>query len=769
MDLLQAVLSQLDRSGVPDTKFPDSAGEYWAHCPYHDDRRPDNFSLNGKSGLFKCQSCGQTGNLRTLARHMGIDVGQRADHGITLEEYAAAKRLPPAFLRGLGITEAKARWNRRAITVLHIPYRDPAGRTTAVRRRYFLHKATNGEDNRFRWQRGAKLSPYGLWRLAEMAEAGWILLVEGESDCHTAWLHGIPALGVPGANNWKEAWSAYIRDLDVYVWHEPDVGGDRFIASLQSSIPGAKVIVPPDSIKDLSELHVKGEDLGSALTQLRVTARPINTFPVQVAQSTNCTDLGNAQRLMARHGHDLRYSHMSNTWYVWDGIRWAPDQTGEVERRAKDTVRLIYGEACRELDIERREEIAKWAHSSESESRLRAMVSLAQSEPGAPVLPQELDADPWLFNCLNGTVDLRTGTLRPHRREDLITKVAPVIFDPDARLDLWDRFLEYATSEDAEMQTFLARAAGYSLVGAPSEEKMFFVHGPGAAGKSTFMEAVKATFGEYAATADFETFLKRSHVTGSPRNDIARLAGSRLVVSIEVEEGKRLAEGLVKTITGGDTVTARFMYREAFEFAPQFTLWLVANHAPVVKDDDDAMWRRILRVPFERVVPEQDRDPELKRMLKDPAVAGPAILAWAVRGCLDWLAHGLAVPASVATATESYRQDMDPLGEFLEEYCVLSPVARVPSRDLRAAYEEWARDNGRRPLGGREFTQRLKERGLQPSVPMWVRGATTRCWVGIGLRGIEDDQPLPMGDDPSPDSGGNHQHADEEDEAREVF
>jgi putative DNA primase/helicase len=763
MDLLQAVLARLDRSGVPDAKFPDAAGEYWAHCPFHDDRRPDNFSLHGKRGLYKCQSCGQTGNLVTLAKHFGIEVSQRNDQGITIEEYAQAKRLPPAFLKGLGITEAKARWNRRTITIMHIPYRSEAGETTAVRKRYFLRRAPNGEDNRFRWERGAKLSLYGLWRLAEMRKAGWILLVEGESDCHTAWLHDVPALGVPGANNWKEEWSAHVKDLNVFVWHEPDTGGDRFIASLQRSIPGAKVIAPPDGVKDLSELHVKGEDLRSALTQLRLTARPIHSFSVQVAQSTNCTDLGNAQRLMARHGHDLRYSHMSNTWYVWDGIRWAPDHTGEAQRRAKDTVRQIYGEACGELDVERRREIAAWAKTSESESRLRAMVSLAQSEPGVPVLPREMDADPWLFNCLNGTIDLHTGDLRPHRREDLLTKVAPVVFDPEAQSDVWNRFLDYATSGDAEVQAFLARAVGYSLVGAPSEEKLFFLHGPAAAGKSTFIEAVKAAFGDYAMTADFETFIRRKDVTGSPRNDIARLAGARLVVSIEVDEGKRLAEGLVKTITGGDTVTARFMYQEAFEFAPQFTLWLVANHAPVVNDEDDAMWRRILRVPFERVVPEKQRDPSLKLTLKNPAIAGPAVLAWAVRGCLDWLQHGLAIPRSVTTATESLRTTMDPLGAFLDEYCLLSPVAHVPSRDLRGAYEEWSRDNGQRPLGGKDFTNRLKAKGLQPSVPMRVKGTLTRCWVGIGLKGIDDDQPLPLASDLGIQAGGNHHDLAEQD------
>ncbi len=192
--------------------------------------------------------------------------------------------------------------------------------------------------------------------------------------------------------------------------------------------------------------------------------------------------------------------------------------------------------------------------------------------------------------------------MRPHRREDLITKVCPTRYEPGARSDLLDRFLDEATGGNRELRDFLQRAVGYSLTGDVSEEVLFFVHGPGRSGKSTFMEALKATLGDYAKSADFESFVQRRDA-GAVRNDIAELAGRRFVVSIEVDEGKKLAEGLVKLITGGDTVRARFLYQEAFDFVPQFKLWLAANHAPKVKHDDSAMWRRILRIPFENIVP----------------------------------------------------------------------------------------------------------------------------------------------------------------------
>ena len=275
-------------------------------------------------------------------------------------------------------------------------------------------------------------------------------------------------------------------------------------------------------------------------------------------------------------------------------------------RLAKDTVTSIYSEAAEAPDEKTRTELATWALRSEAVERIKAMLSLAESEPDIPVEPKCLDADPMLLNCDNGTVDLHTGKLREHRRQDLITKLALVIYDLDARSDLWDEFLSEATGGDDALVIFLQRAAGYSLTGDTSEEVLFFIHGPQAAGKSTFVEAIKTVLGGYATTADFEAFLSRREV-GGPRNDIARLAGSRFVASIEVDEGKKLAEGLVKMLTGGDTVTARKLYQEAFEFRPTFKLWLAANHTPRVREDDEAMWRRILTVPFIHTVPKGQR------------------------------------------------------------------------------------------------------------------------------------------------------------------
>jgi putative DNA primase/helicase len=440
------------------------------------------------------------------------------------------------------------------------------------------------------------------------------------------------------------------------------------------------------------------------------------------------TDSGNGERLVLRHGKDLRYCHPQKTWWIWSGRRWEPDRTGHVMELAKSVVRELYQAAWSLPDAERKKQTALWAIRSESTDKKRAALVSAQSEPGIPILPEQFDADPWTLNCLNGTIDLRTGNLRPHRREDYCTRMAPVRYDPAARSKLWERFLKEACGGDRQLIEFLQRAVGYTLTGSTAEEKLFFVHGPAASGKSSFLEAIRSVLGDYAKAADFESFIQR-HDAGGIRNDIAELAGRRFVVGMEVDEGRRLAEGLVKLLTGGDTVRARFLYQEAFEFVPQFKLWVAANHAPRVRHDDSAMWRRILRIPFEHVIPPEKRDPSVKARLKDVRESGPAILAWATEGCLRWQEEGLGVPAAVEEATEQYRLDMDPLRDFIRDCCVLAPHAWTPAAKLRAAYEAYCKETGeKRLLNPNEFAEGLRSRGCESE-----RRHSGRGWRGIGL------------------------------------
>ncbi len=450
-----------------------------------------------------------------------------------------------------------------------------------------------------------------------------------------------------------------------------------------------------------------------------------------VAQQTDrafpLTDLGNAERLVAEHGRDLRFAPGMG-WFAWDGRRWKRDNDGEAIRRAKQSVRALYAKAADAASLEERKKVTSWAIASESEARLRAAVKLAETERAVIVEPREFDADPWLFNAANGTIDLQTGALREHRRDDLLTRITPAVYDNLAEHHLWDASLRRATGDDAELAGFLRRAVGYSLTGHTHEDKLFFAHGPTATAKSTLFEAIKAALGEYAATADFETFLKRRGDAGI-RNDIARLDGARIVLSIEVDEGKTLAEGLVKLLTGGDTVAARFLYHETFEFQPRFKLWLAANARPRVSADDDAIWRRIVQVPFVCVIPEAERDERIKIELRTNPQVLSAILTWAVRGCLEWQQKGLAVPESVRDYTNEYRDENDPLRDWLADCCELDASAWTSTAELRKSYESWCETNAEKPVGSKPFAQILRAKGC-----IVERKKTARGLRGILLR-----------------------------------
>lgn len=467
--------------------------------------------------------------------------------------------------------------------------------------------------------------------------------------------------------------------------------------------------------------------------------------PGAIWPERHLTDTGNAGRLVDLHGADLRYS-ASHAWLTWDGRRWARDTAGRVVEYAKETADAMHALASsymrraeakdipaakREAYAVKAEILSKWAFASESRTRIMAMVELAASIPAVRAEAADLDADPFLLNVANGTIDLTTGELRPHRRDDLITKLAPIEYHADAVSETWDQFLAQLTEGDTELEAFLQRAVGYSLTGDTREDALFFVHGRGGSGKSTFVHAVMQVLGDYASVADFESFVAQpgGRGGGAASPDIAKLAGARFVPSIEVDDGKRLAEGIVKTLTGGDKVSARFLYRDTFEFQPAFKLWLVANHAPKVKAEDDGMWRRIKRVPLDRVVAKEDRDPTLRVRLADPDTCGRAVLAWAVRGCLEWQRIGLRVPGTVERATEAYRAEMDVFGDFIESACVLGPAVSATPKALREAYEQHCRDNGETPHGPKAMAAALVARGCHTGA---TRGR--RFWRGIGLR-----------------------------------
>lgn len=448
---------------------------------------------------------------------------------------------------------------------------------------------------------------------------------------------------------------------------------------------------------------------------------PLELHPTAFEQ----TDLGNAKRLIASHGRRFRYVPEVGTWIAWDARRFAVDVTGDIDRAAKNVTERMLDDA-REL---RDEKLFRWALRSQSAGSIRAMIALASTEPGVPVRVDALDADPMAFNTVSGTIDLRSGQVRPHAQSDLITKLAPVVYDPDARCPTWDKFLSDVFG-DHDLIGFVRRAAGYSLTGHVHEHILVFCHGSGANGKSTFLNVLRAVFGDYGLQLDPAVLVAgahEQHPTG-----LSDLRGARFVATVETEQGRRLNESLVKSLTGGDPIRARRMHKDYFEFMPAHKLWFAGNHLPRINGTDLGIWRRLALLPFAAEFSGSRAD---RRMGERLAAEAAGILAWAVRGCLEWQETGLHIPTAVTEATAGYRASQDHIGRFLADCCVVADTAYVSSQALRARYEAWCAEQGERPWTAQAVGRELSSRGFDNGRV----GSDRRAWLGLGL--ASEEQP----------------------------
>jgi putative DNA primase/helicase len=409
-----------------------------------------------------------------------------------------------------------------------------------------------------------------IYNLPAVVNAEIVLVCEGEKDCDTATSQGFVATCNPmGAGKWEDRYSEFLRSKDVVIIPDADDPGEKHgmqvLASVRTRARSVKLLRLPFG-KDLSEWIQQGGTADELRNLIKTTSVDDLAVPAtQEAPDTIFaqTDFGNAERFVREYGYSAKYCHAVKKWYLWDGVRWIVDDTGEIYRLAKRTVRRIPGEAIKAAKDEEWRPVLRHALRSESASRVSAMLHLAQNESGIPLRLSEVDRDPMLLNVQNGIIDLRTCQLEDHKRGDLITKLAPVVYDANAECSLWMRFLNDITAGDAGLMAYLQRAIGYTLSGNTDEHVLFLLYGTGANGKSTFLEVLRYVMGDYAQTADFNSFIA-SQGSSAARNDLAKLHGARLVTATESEDGMRLAESVVKQITGGDTITARFLYKRIF-------------------------------------------------------------------------------------------------------------------------------------------------------------------------------------------------------------
>lgn len=467
------------------------------------------------------------------------------------------------------------------------------------------------------------------------------------------------------------------------------------------------------------------------------------------------SDVGNAERFVDMHGGRVRWCPQWKSFAVYDGKRWRRDEYGVAVKHAHETARAIHRDAAREPDTSKQREISRFAVSSQNESRVRGMLS--QVKPYLGVGIEDLDRNPWAINCLNGTMDLKTAALRPHDPRDHVTKLAPVEYNPNTRCPLFEKFLEEVLV-DADLIGFVQRFAGYSLTGDTRERCIAILHGGGTNGKSTLVEILQDAMGEYAMNTDTETILAKKYQ--GVGNDVAALKGARFVSAAEVEKGRRLAESKVKQLTGSDTVTARYLFGEPFNFRPEFKLWLSTNNKPQITGTDDAIWNRIRLVPFDQCFKGRE-DKELPSKLREEL---PGIFAWMVRGCLEWQARGLGEPEGVRNATKQYREDMDKLAAFFEERCVVHPGASVPATVLYAEYGDWCRESGEDAEVQRVFGMSLADRGFASKKITSGSHKDRKEWLGIGLKAGPDgggEDPDGGADDGPLGGGGADHRADE--------
>ena len=438
-------------------------------------------------------------------------------------------------------------------------------------------------------------------------------------------------------------------------------------------------------------------------TKERIASESASKCPID---NFELTEFGNALRLVQKHGRDLKYVCQEKRWRFWDGKRWCLDDRGRILNLAKELMEELFKNAKASDEKYVKDFHARFFNGCQTLRDIETMIRLAQIDPAVSSLVGDFDKDPLLLNVQNGTFDFKTGKLMPHAREKLMTKICPIEYMPKAQCPKWLAFLEQILIEK-ELLDYIQRAVGLALTGDVSEQVFFILYGLGANGKSTFINVLMSLFGDYAMQTPTSTLMVKNSTAMS--NDIARLLGTRFVAATEGEEGQRLSEVLIKRLTGGDKITARFLFKEYFEFYPTFKIFLATNYRPNIKGLDHGIWRRINSIPFIVTIPDDEQNKKLTTELLEEL---PGILNWALQGYLEWQKVGLNPPIQVRAAVEDYRNEMDTINIFIDEKCKVDANLTCGAAEIYATFKGWCLHHHEFVHSRKVFVSNLESRGF---------------------------------------------------------
>ncbi len=572
---------------------------------------------------------------------------------------------------------------------------------------------------------GAQRLPY---RLNELIDQPSIYIVEGEKDCDTLWSRGLPATtNTGGAGKWRDLETQAIKNAGVKrVIVLPDNDGpgrkhaDDIAAQMKQNGIACTIVALPglSAHGDVSDWFAQGHQTAE-LEELSAKPYIVHDTPVQPPAASiddelkklrSQTSVGQAEMFAELRGGEFKFNHFRDMWLHYEAPCWRPDADMAIYRAATEFVRQQQHDALEIADRHERKDAVAFAMKAESPTALDNLVKCAKWNPTFADKGENWDTDPWLLAVNNGIIDLRTGVLRPGSPADRITLKCSVDYKPSAPCERWWKFLSEIFGADEELVDFVWRLCGYILTGQTTERIVPMFYGRGANGKSVFLNVLATILGDYAFALPFSS-LQFQKQEGIP-NDLAALVGRRLVTMIEANDGLRLNEAKLKTLSGNDRISARFLHGEFFTFQPVAKFVLAMNHKPIAKDDSPGFWDRIRLVPFLHTFPAGARDETLQSRLIQ--TEGEGILRWAVEGCLRWQASGLTKPESVLAATAEYQADSDQLAEFLSVACSTdNPESLTGAGALQKAYNSWSESRGLTKferLTGTAFGRLLSER-----------------------------------------------------------